>query len=285
MGILLWLKYGLIKILHCLLRTTELAFACLKVKDQVVEKLTEVTPSHQNVVAAIERLFPENKILPYHIPTYLQHVLNVNTVATDNVDLDIDVQGVAQAINAEALSLMDSPHQSDLVKSKMLLESLAMIKEDDPNVYYNLACADSLLKDVQSSIQRLRIALEKGYSAFKHLLEDPDLTYLRSQDQFVNLVAGFLSSQPPVFSASKSGSGEKLEGSLEEKPIALVEPEKSNESSAEIKVDAPLPEKPERWGDEIEVLKGMGFQLQNSVFIDVLDHHKGSLESAVQDLI
>lgn len=43
--------------------------------------------------------------------------------------------------------------------------------------------------------------------------------------------------------------------------------------------------KPERWGDEIEVLKGMGFQLQDSVFVDVLDHHKGNVERAVQDLI
>jgi hypothetical protein len=43
--------------------------------------------------------------------------------------------------------------------------------------------------------------------------------------------------------------------------------------------------KPVRWGDEIQVLKGMGFQLQESVFVDILDHHKGNLERAVQDLI
>jgi hypothetical protein len=52
--------------------TVELAYACVKAKDQVVEKLAEYTPSHARIQAAIERLFPENKILPYHIPAYLQ---------------------------------------------------------------------------------------------------------------------------------------------------------------------------------------------------------------------
>jgi len=259
----------------------------LKAKDQVVEKLAEFTPSHARIQCAIERLFPENKILPYHIPAYLQEVLKIDTLANHEVDLDIDVQGVAQAINTEALNLMNSPHPSDLAKSKFLLQSLAMIREDDPHVHYNLACADSLLQDVKSSLEQLQIACEKGYNNFKHLVEDPDLAFLRMHEQYQSFIAS-------VMPSSVTNDESKVE---QKEPVVPVE-EKASEPVPEIAqpvVDSVAVEleketavedaKPERWGDEIEVLKGMGFQLQDSVFVDVLDHHKGNLERAVQDLI
>lgn len=258
--------------------TVELAYACVKAKDQVVEKLAEYTPSHARIQSAIERLFPENKILPYHIPAYLQEVLKINTLANHDVDLDIDVQGVAQAINTEALNLMNSPHPSDLAKSKFLLQSLAMIREDDPNVNYNLACADSLLQDVKSSLEQLQIACQKGYSNFKHLVEDPDLAFLRMHDQYQQFIAAVMPNRveqkEPV-------------APVEEKPEPVAQPEALVDSLAveQEKEVALEVAKPERWGDEIEVLKGMGFQLQDSVFVDVLDHHKGNVERAVQDLI
>lgn len=66
---------------------------------------------------------------------------------------------------------MDSEEPSDLNKSKLLLESVQMINSEDPNVYYNLACVNSLLKNVQSSIEQLQNAFNHGYSNFKHLIE------------------------------------------------------------------------------------------------------------------
>jgi len=268
----------------------------------VVEKLAEYTPSHARIQAAVERLFPEQKILPYHIPAYLQEVLKINTVANEVVDLDINVTGVAQAINNEALSLMNSPHPNDLAKSKFLLESLAMIREDDPVVHYNLACADSLLKDVQSSLAQLKLACEKGYNNFKHLVEDPDLAYLRMHEQYQQFIAHVM----PVVSNTNAASHTTTEVKVEPAPVVVEEKLAASSESLASSETMPLltstshvmenslqfefekekvEAKPERWGDEIEVLKGMGFQLQDSVFVDVLDHHRGNLERAVQDLI
>jgi len=269
--------------------TVELAYACVKAKDQVVEKLAEYTPSHSKIQSAIERLFPENKILPYHIPAYLQEVLKINTLANREVDLDIDVQGVARAINTEALNLMNSPHPSDLAKSKFLLQSLAMIQEDDPIVHYNLACADSLMKDVKSSLEQLQLACEKGYNNFKHLIEDPDLAFLRMHEQYQQFITKVMPSSPVVNNTNEVKVEQKsVEDPVKVEPVAeSAKPEHVVENSLQFELEKePVVEsKPERWGDEIQVLKGMGFQLQDSVFVDVLDHHKGSLESAVQDLI
>jgi len=263
--------------------TAEIVGVYTKTKDHVLEKLESVTPSHEKIKAAVSRLFPDNTILPYHIPNYLQQFLKVKTKGTADVELEIEETGLAQAINEEALRLMNSNLESDLAKSKLLLESLSMIREDDPYVYYNLACAESLLKNVQSSVDQLKLAWQKGYNNFKHMLEDPDLAFLRLHEQYTAFLNAVLPNDSEILSTNNSSPEEvpKSEPKLEEPILEEPKPEMKDEPKVEVEVE----EKPERWGDEIEVLKGMGFQLQASVFVDVLDHHKGNLQTAIQDLI
>jgi len=270
--------------------TAEIVDAYLKTKDSVIQKLESVTPSHQKLTEAIARLFPDNRILPYHIPSYLQQFLKIKTNSNAEVDVDIEVDGLAKAINEEALRLMNSTEECDLAKSKLLLESLSMIRVDDPFVHYNLACAESLMKNVKSSLEQLQLACQKGYNNFKHMIEDPDLAYLRVHDQYQS----FLNAVLPKNNTNSDVVEQKTEVKVEEPKVE--EPKVEEPKIEQPKVEEPIVEqpkvepkgedaKPERWGDEIEVLKGMGFQLQNSVFVDVLDHHKGNLQTAVQDLI
>jgi len=53
-----------------------------------------------------------------------------------------------------------------------------------------------------------------------------------------------------------------------------------------VKIEPVKPtEKHVRWGEEIEVLKGMGFDREESVFLAILDHHRGNVEAALSELL
>jgi len=150
--------------------------------------------AQEKITSAIARLFPDNAILPYNIPSYLKEVLSVKINGPADVELDVVVDNLTKSLNNEALRLMDSEEVTDLNKSKLLLESLQMINEEDPHVYYNLACVNSLLKNVQSAMEQLQNAFNHGYDNLKHMVEDKDLAYLRLQTQY----SDFLKAVMPV---------------------------------------------------------------------------------------
>lgn len=163
---------------------------------QIHEQPLEETKSIQErIMSALSRLFPDNKILPYHIPSFLKDVVAVKTVGTADVEVDISVNDLTQAINEEALRLMDSNDELDLEKSRKLLESLQILTPEDPDVYYNLACTDSLLKNVQSSLEQLKNAFNHGFSNLQHMYEDKDLTFLRMHEQFQEFINYLLNSE------------------------------------------------------------------------------------------
>jgi len=63
-------------------------------------------------------------------------------------------------------------------------QKLALLKPDDPLVYYNLACSYSLLNDVDSSFSAMKKAISLGYDDFVYLEEDDDLSNLRKDSRF-----------------------------------------------------------------------------------------------------
>jgi len=283
--------------------TVEIVKLYSKGKDSIEQIVnSEQTQNVQEkVTSAIARLFPDNAILPYNIPSYLKEVLSVKINGPADVELDVVVDNLTQSLNNEALRLMDSEEVTDLNKSKLLLESLQMIDEQDPHVYYNLACVNSLLKNVQSSIEQLQNAFKHGYSNFKHMLEDKDLAYVRLQTQYAEFLKAILPSSDGKIESLKaeeplSVEPVKTEEQVKiEEPKKVVEPQKIEETK---KIEEPQkieePKKMEeikaadkhiRWGEEIEVLKGMGFERDESVFLAVLDHHRGNVEAALSELL
>jgi hypothetical protein len=255
--------------------TVEIVKLYSKGKDSVEQLVNseQVTSAQEKITSAISRLFPDNAILPYNIPSYLKEVLSVKINGPADVELDVVVDNLTHSLNAEALRLMDSEEVTDLNKSKLLLESLQMINSEDPHVYYNLACVNSLLKNVQSSIEQLQNAFNHGYCNLKHMVEDKDLAYLRLQTQYSEFIKAVM-----------PATEEKIELKVEE-PVKIEEPVKVEEpvkTQEPVKIEEPV--KHVRWGEEIEVLKAMGFHREESVFLAILDHHKGNVSSAVSEL-
>ncbi|MBM3977095.1 MAG: hypothetical protein FJ299_08910 [Planctomycetes bacterium] len=66
--------------------------------------------------------------------------------------------------------------------------ALARLCPEDPLVHYNLACSLALLERRDEAFGALERAVELGYAEPQHLLDDPDLTSLRSDPRFQQLV-------------------------------------------------------------------------------------------------
>ena len=65
---------------------------------------------------------------------------------------------------------------------------LAGLCQDDPIVYYNLACSYALIGDLDKSIASLQKSIRLGYSDFAHLKKDADLKILQDDPRFVKLL-------------------------------------------------------------------------------------------------
>ena len=68
-------------------------------------------------------------------------------------------------------------------------ERLVELLPSDSIVYYNLACSHSLLEDIDRSFEALKKAVKLGYSDFNYLSRDPDLTNLRKDKRFTEILS------------------------------------------------------------------------------------------------
>ncbi|MDP0499709.1 MAG: tetratricopeptide repeat protein [Verrucomicrobiota bacterium JB022] len=57
--------------------------------------------------------------------------------------------------------------------------------------HYNLACSLALAGRKDAAVERLRVALQKGYSDYEWMLRDEDLQGLKGFPPFINLLAEF----------------------------------------------------------------------------------------------
>ena len=62
------------------------------------------------------------------------------------------------------------------------------LKSDYPDVYYNLACVYSILKDEEKACNFLSSAIKKGFSDISYMRQDPDLFNIRQKECFKRLL-------------------------------------------------------------------------------------------------
>jgi len=268
-----------------------------------------------SILLAVSRLFPDNKILPYHIPTFLQNVLSVKTTGDAEAEVDIKVGDLFKAINSAAVDLLDSTEQYALNKAKILFESLQILEPTNPNVYYNLACVESLSKNVKASVEFLRTAFQHGYNNIEHMCEDLDLIYLKTVMQSQDKWEEFVQSMKSMLHIKKDDSNPVVVPPKEqhEVPVESHPPQKAEDQKIDIKVEEKatsesikpeesakveepqqpqLPEQPQppqvksqhKYAEQIEKIKEMGFQLAESTIEIILEHHNGKLENALAEL-
>jgi len=106
-------------------------------------------------------------------------------------DLDFEIQFLEGVVKtspdfAEALvNLGDLYTKRGLFEKGLAVDKkLFALRPDDPIVLYNLACSHSLVNDLVSSFEVIKIAIQKGYRDIDYLEKDTDLANLRNFPPF-----------------------------------------------------------------------------------------------------
>jgi tetratricopeptide (TPR) repeat protein len=69
-----------------------------------------------------------------------------------------------------------------------VLEVAALINDDSPLVWYNLACAQARSRRRGEALDSLERAIEAGFNNVDHIQSDPDLESLRGKQRYQELV-------------------------------------------------------------------------------------------------
>lgn len=99
-------------------------------------------------------------------------------------------------------SLLSIGNFQDAIKAYEIADILDY--ENKINLYYNLACAYSLLNETESSIKYLRLSIAKGFSLFKILDHDSNLAFVRKNPRWKQILTHitsdkFLTKNPKEF--------------------------------------------------------------------------------------
>lgn len=70
-------------------------------------------------------------------------------------------------------------------------KELARLSPYDEGIFYNLACSHALVGNPDEALATLRHSINLGYQNLKHMLEDPDLSLIRTDPRFNELVLRF----------------------------------------------------------------------------------------------
>jgi len=138
----------------------------------------------------LSKLFPGGKILPFHIPPWLQGAIRVSRLLdskgnpTNDVDLDVNIPLLFEAIHEEAVAKI----RSDLNKADEYLHYALKLMPRSPYAFYNLACVRALQSRPDDAFPFLRKSIENGYSNWKHLVTDEDLVSLHEDPRFDELL-------------------------------------------------------------------------------------------------
>ncbi len=87
-------------------------------------------------------------------------------------------------------------HKGLYAKGLEVDAKLARLRPENPIVHYNLACSLSLLGDLGSSFKAIKRAIQLGYKDFQYMASDPDLSNLRRDERFAQLLQDVRKKRP-----------------------------------------------------------------------------------------
>jgi len=274
-----------------------------------------------NVPKCIESLFRDKKIIPSAIPAFLKDALKVKYVDDHTADLDVDIPLLFDKLHDKAMECLSTMDREMIQKGKEYLISMVQLKPDNYVALYNLACADSLLNNVHEALQTLEKSVRAGYTKLEHILQDPDLLNIRNSEGFKKIVElienirnGFTDSvsnsdssvqisqnvsdsnyyqqvsmdsdiytsdfqdDPVVLEANNFDSivFEENMNDVKQEPQIEVKETVLTDSFADIRF---------KWADKIQLIKGMGFQVDDEVLSLLLEQTGGDHEQVVNLLL
>jgi len=154
-----------------------------KEKPEFLQRLKNTVPQ------CLQKLFQGGRILPDNIPAWLKEAVHIKRRMGADVDLDIDIPKLWNAMHTRALDcLKDAKNTKLVLQARQLLEDMLEIIPKHAITLYNLSCAESLLGNSKQAILRLRDAIVAGYKNFEHMMKDEDLENIRNSTEFQEML-------------------------------------------------------------------------------------------------
>jgi len=148
-----------------------------------------VVPVHAEVLSSsvskcLEQFFPNGRILPFNIPSFLNKIITVKYISGKGdavVDIDVDIGKLGDAIHNRGMRLLDEKQYKD---SSSTFRAQGILQPQNPIPFYNVACVESLQGNLDEAILNLNTSIDKGYRNLAHMLNDEDLAGIRHTDQW-----------------------------------------------------------------------------------------------------
>jgi len=167
-----------------------------------------------------------------------------------------------------ALESLSSLDLNVVQKGKEYLLKMLEMVPNDKITLYNLACAESILKNFEGAFKNLELAISAGYKDLGHLLSDKDFNNVKYTEEFTAIVRKLEAS---LFDEVKKEEVKKEEVKKEE---VKVEEKKEEVKVEEKKVLDSFEEKAKQ-------LVEMGFDLPVSILVEFLKQCEGNLEKVI----
>jgi len=177
-------------------------------------------------------------------------------------------------LHRKALKLMKIGSEECLTAARELLVHSLSLQPNEPIALYNLACTESLLGNIQESIEQLKNAINAGYNNIQHMLGDSDFENIKHTEGFsecVDLIAKEISNLPeetqPAPEETQSETNEVQPTPEETQPTLEETLPTLEETQPTLEETQPTPEEtqPEE-STELAILKKL--LLEMGIFVD-----------------
>ncbi|GJP37440.1 hypothetical protein CLOM_g21844 [Closterium sp. NIES-68] len=93
----------------------------------------------------------------------------------------------AEALDS-GLQLYKAGKYAEAMQKFQTIIGLVPSYREEAVAFYNIACCCSKLKQTEGGLQALEAAMEAGFDDYKKIRQDPDLSFLRDDDEFDDLM-------------------------------------------------------------------------------------------------
>jgi len=169
-------------------------------------------------------------------------------------------KGIFWMYHKKAMKCLESLDENVIQEGKQYLFKMLDIVPNDKNTLYNLACAESLLKNVDEALKNLEKSISAGYRDLAHLLNDKDFNNIKFTEGFTAIVKNL---ENIVFDSQSNDA--KTEEKTEEKKVEV-------NNKTELK---------DEWEKKAKELSEMGFDLPLDILKEFLKKCDGSLEKVI----
>jgi hypothetical protein len=253
-------------------------------KQEIKEEPEMLKRLQNSIPKCLQHLFEGDRILPYDLPNWIKEAVQIKRIPIigNEVDLDIDIKKLFNAMHTQALKLLSDAKNLPLVQeAKVILQDMLTIIPKHAVTLYNLSCAEALLGNTKDALNTLRSAIfDGGYNNVEHMEKDEDLASIRDTQEFKQLVST-LKHQP------QEDMDEEKSEILKDWENVAMEEESPSSPSPPIQPTVSVGEK--KWATSIEELKSMGFGQSTEYFgprcVVLLEKYKGDINSVIDELV